>query len=624
MTDQSVVLQCAEGTPIDRLARFTIALSVAAAMLSLGCTGMAWKKALRTDSAAGYYQYIRDHPKSDYVADAEQRIAFHKVLRRPDLTGYRRFQSEYPDSMLLPKLRVAIEELAFEAAMAAGTADAYRSFQKEFADGTNVRRAAGNAEYLAANGFGHRPAELQAFASRYPESDFAAEAQRSLQALETRSQTRFRRVGLEIKIRRGTPEAKRIAKAFSDRAAKIYRDSGLELVPARRGVELPEMRLTIQHGEKLESATVKGGEMSRAGVVARTRVTLRRGAKGPVVWSRDFQIRVLPHQRIAGASLLFASEPSKLYWEDFFVPVATWESRAAVRSAVELGDKVVAVDADQSRAVILYGSGDFQLWGLSDPEAPVLLAEYDRASEIEHFHGVRIIDDRVVLFGQDGLEIVHFGAEGPKPAVTRSRGEVGSIAALEPVRDGLLLASSQGLLLTDRKGGNARRVMRRMILGMSAMGENLVLADGDTVFVSTVELLRQQKVIAKLRLGREFKPARVRVADEHAVVMGDTGVVILRIPRSGKPRVVAKLNRASSGEVRDALSMAGRIFLVGSRGVQLLDLDRQRVAEAVDVVPRQHVARSGRHLVLVGDDRLQVVDGLPFADLRPLPARPAH
>jgi hypothetical protein len=28
--------------------------------------------------------------------------------------------------------------------------------------------------------------------------------------------------------------------------------------------------------------------------------------------------------------------------------------------------------------------------------------------------------------------------------------------------------------------------------------------------------------------------------------------------------------------------------------------------------------------VLVGDDRLQVVDGLPFADLRPLPARPAH
>jgi hypothetical protein len=619
-----VVAVCEEGTPIDRLARLTIAVAVGAAVFALGCTGMAWKKALRTDSAAGYYRYIRDHPKSSYIGAAEERIAFHKVLRRPDLNAYHRFQTEYPESALLPKLRVAIEELAFEAAMAAGTADAYQRFQKDFADGIHVRRAAGNAAYLAANGFGHRPSELQTFAATHPESDFAAEALRSLEALEARSQTRFQRVGLEIKINRGTPEGKRIAKAFGDRAVKAYRDAGMELVPARRGVKLPEMRLTIQHGEKLESAEVKGGEVSRAGVVARTRVTLRRGAKGPVVWSRDFQVRVLPHQRIADASLLFASEPAKLYWEKFFVPVATWESRAAVRPALQLTDTVVAVDADQSRAVVLYGDGDFQLWGLSDPQAPTLLAEYDRASEIEHFGGVRLVDDEVVLYGQDGLEIVHFGPEGPKAVVTRSRGEVGSIRALQPVREGLLLASSQGLLLADRRGGNAKRVMRRMILGIAALGDKLVLADGDIVFVSTVELLRQQRVMAKLRLGREFKPAHVRVADGHAVVMGDGGIVVLGIPRSGKPRVVAKLNRSSSGEVRDALSMAGRIFLVGSRGVQLLDADRTRVAEAVDVVPRQFIARSGRHLVLAGEDHLQVVDVLPFTGLPPLPARPAQ
>jgi hypothetical protein len=535
---------------------------------------------------------------------------------------YNRFRQEYPESTLLPRLKLAVEELAFEAAMAAGTPEAYRRFLKEFADGSHVRRAAGNAEFLAAKGFGHRPAELAAFASKYPESDFAAEVQRSLDALEARSQTRFRRVGLEIKVARGTPEAKRLAKAFTDRAAKIYRDSGLELVPAGRGVELPEMRLTIRHGEKLESAKVKGADVSRAGVVARTQVTLERGPRGPVVWSRDFQVRVLPHQAIDGASLLFASEPAKLYWEEFFVPVATWDSSQAVRPAVELKRPVAAVDADQSRAVILYGDGDFELWGVADPEAPTLLAAYDRASEIEHFDGVRIVDDRVVLYGQDGLEIVRFGPEGAQPVVTRSRGEIGSISALEPVEGGLLLASSQGLLLADRDGGKPQRVMRRMVLGMAALGKNLVLADGDTVFVSSLELLRQQRVVAKLRLGREFKPAHVRVADGHAVVMGDTGVVVLRIPRSGKPRVVAKLNRASAGEVRDALAMSGLIFLVGERGVQLLDADRKHVAEAVDVVPRQHVARSGRHLVLVGGDRLQVVDGLPFADPGSRPARP--
>jgi hypothetical protein len=380
------------------------------------------------------------------------------------------------------------------------------------------------------------------------------------------------------------------------------------------------MRLVIRHGEKLERARVKGGEVTRAGVVARTHVTLRRGAKGPVVWSRDFQLRVLPHERIAGASLLFASEPAKLYWEEFFVPVVTWQSSAAVRSALEVGEDVAAVDADHGRVVVLHADGDFQLWGLSDPESPTLLAAYDRASKIEHFDGVRIVGERVVLFGQDGLEIVGFGPEGLQAVATHSRGEVGSIAALEPTADGMLLASSKGLLLSDRDGGNTRRIMRRIVLGMAAVGDKLVFTDGDSVFVSTLELLRHERVSAKLRLGREFKPAHVRVAGRHAIVMGDGGFVVLDVASSVKPRLVAKLNRASAGEVRDALSMDGQIFLVGERGVQLLDLASQRIVEAIDVLPRQRVARAGRHLVLVGDDRLQMVDALPFRETKSVPA----
>ena len=628
MADQWVVPVRPEGTPIDRLARFTIAVSLAVAVFCLGCAGMAWKKALKTDSATGYYQYIRAHPNSRYIAAAQERIEFHKVVRRPSLRGFNTFRAAHPDSALLPDLRKAIEELAFDSARARGTVAAFRRFEAEFPDSALALRAAANARYLTAQGFPNDPAALSAFASAHPESDFAAEAQRSVAALDTRARTRSRRVGLEIKVARGTPEAKRIAKAFTDRAAKIYRDSGLQLVTSaatRSGAgSAPEMRLVIRHGEKLESAHVEGGDVSRAGVVARTQVTLRRGAKGPVVWSRNFQLRVLPHERIAGASLLFASEAAELYWEEFFVPVATWQSSAAVRSALEVGEDVVAVDADHGRAVVLLGNGDFQLWGLSDPEAPALLAAYDRASEIEHFDGVRIMGERVVLFGQDGLEIVGFGPEGLQPVVTHSRGEVGSIAALQPTADGMLLASSKGLLLSDRDGGKARRVMRRIVLGMAAIGDKLVFTDGDSVFVSTLELLRQERVTAKLRLGREFKPSHVRVAGHHAIVMGEGGFVVLDIASSEKPRLVAKLNRASAGEVRDALSMDDQIFLVGERGVQLLDLASQRIVEAVDVLPRQRVARAGRHLVLVGDDRLQMVDALPFREAKSVPAKRTH
>ena len=72
--------------------------------------------------------------------------------------------------------------------------------------------------------------------------------------------------------------------------------------------------------------------------------------------------------------------------------------------------------------------------------------------------------------------------------------------------------------------------------------------------------------------------------------------------------------------MRDAVRVGGRAFLLGARGVELLDGSGRRVVETVDVAPRERVARSGRHLVIIGGQQLQVMDGLPFA--RSL-ARPA-
>jgi hypothetical protein len=345
-------------------------------------------------------------------------------------------------------------------------------------------------------------------------------------------------------------------------------------------------------------------------------VTLRDGAAGEAakpIFERAFEFRVDAHERIASASMLFAAKPAKRYWDHFFVPVSSWQSSAAVRPAIELEKKVTAVDAVLGRAVVLFQDGDFQLMGLSDPENPVVLARYDRESKLEHFEGVKIVGDKIVLFGQDGLEIVAFTSEGLRATATRSRGELGSVSAIVPTEEGLLLASSQGLLLAESDGSNAERVMRRIAHGLDAMGETLVFTDGESVFVSTLALLRQNRVVAQLRLGREFKPGRVRVVDSHAIVMGQGGVVVLDLGNPAKPRVSSKLARRASGLVHDAVRVGNRVFLLGARGMQLLDQKGARIVEAVDVSPQQRVARTGRHLVIVGEHQLQVVDGLPFA-----------
>jgi len=622
-------IQRAEGIPIERLARLTTVrtltiLIALAALAPLGCMSSAWDRALAEDTPQAYHRFMREYPDSEYAAGAEERIAFHKVKRRPSLRAYLDFRAQYPETTLLEELRPSIEPLAFQAARAAGTGTAYRSFAEQFPGGPLARRAEGNAVFIDANGYSGRPDDLRGFADEHPDSDFAAEAMRTVEALDIRADTGFRRVGLVIDIAPGTPEVDRLVKAFTERAFSDYEHSGvaLEVIPDIARANAPTVRLVIKHGEGIQGSTVSGaGNVQSAGVMARTQVTLRDGPDTPPIFDRSFELRIDAQDHIARASMLFASKQAKLYWDNFFVPVASWRSTAAVRPVVDLEKKASAVDAVLGRAVVLFADGDFQLMGLSDPEKPVVLARYDRKSKLEHFEGVKIVGDQVMLFGQDGLEIVSFTSEGPVASSTYSRGEVGQVADIVQTQEGLLLASSMGLLLADRDGSNAQRLMRRIVLGLAAHGETLVFTDGDSVFVSTVAMLRQNRVIAQLRLGSVFKPERVRVVETSAVVMGQAGIVVIDLSEPMKPRVVSKLARNASGLVRDAARVGDRVFLLGTRGVQLLDESGRRIVEAVDVKPRERVARTGRHLVIVGEKQLQVIDGLPFAGAVPARAR---
>jgi hypothetical protein len=106
----------------------------------------------------------------------------------------------------------------------------------------------------------------------------------------------------------------------------------------------------------------------------------------------------------------------------------------------------------------------------------------------------------------------------------------------------------------------------------------------------------------------------VRVEGDVAVVMGEGGVLLVHL-RGDKPRLVGRFERRDVGEVRDALRVDGRVYLVGSRGLQLLDAGYRRIVESIDVLPRQRAAATGRHLVVGGGSHVQIVDTLPFSSV---------
>lgn len=591
-----------------------LALAVFAS-LAMGCVGGAWKQALRDDTPAAYYRFLRDHPDSKYSPDAKARLAFHKVKRRPSLEGFAKFNEEFPEHPLLAELRPLLEDKAFEVARGAGTPEAYREFTAQFPDGPLAQRGEGNAVYLENAGFGFRTNDLASFAESHPASDFAPEAARTASSVSLPQTTRIQRVGLRIDISPATPEAARVRRAFHEAAIKQYRSVGVELVSMpdiqQAGANLPDTILTIHHNEEWVDTKISREKVSRPGVDARTQVTMKVGAEGAPIWDRLFEIHVDPQQHLDQTSVLFGPS-GRRYWSAFFVPVARWQSQGSVRSLVSLSKTATAVDATSDRSVVVFEDGDFQLVDLADPAKPAVLASHTRTRDFKTWSGVKIIGGRIAIFGEDGMELVGFTGGGTETLASLDRGAIGSIVAVEPMGDRIALAGNRGLIVTEGDGGSPQILLRRAVRGMSIVRDTLILSDGESVMLSTPALLKQGRVLSQLRLGRDFGPGRVRAFGNTAVVIGSTGVLVLDMTNTAKPRVISKIHNRHTGPIQDAGSVGGRIFLLGDRGLVVLDEKGRAVAESVDVEPRARLAAMGRHVVSVGEQQLQVVDATPF------------
>lgn len=594
--------------------RLSVALLSVIFCLS-GCADSAWRAARAADNPSEYHRFLRQHGGSEHADEARERLAMARVRSQPTRESFDAFREAYPESALLAELRPYVEEEFFVQARRRGTAAAYREFLRDFSDGTYASRARGNAEYLEQNGFAGRLAELKDFARRYPASDYAAEAQRSVAAAELRRSTAFRRVGLLFDIPRTSPGAERLARVFAERATAAYQKAGLDLIvlsgPKDPRLGTVSAYLGISHREEQVRTEVQGGNVSQAGILARTRVTLAHPNDEEPIWSHSFEFRAPVSEQRHGISILFGPG-STTYWSEFFVPVASWNTRHALREGQSFQKPAVAVAMAGSRAVVLFGDGDLEMLDVADPANPALIAEYRRVRDLARFEGVTLARSRVVMFGPDGIEIVRLGSQGLEREAVYGRDAVGSIVGVEGFGDELVAAGNRGLLWIGSAEQGIRQLAPQEMLGLARLGDRLLFTDGISLRISTLPLLKAGRSEGELRLGRGFRPSRVHAAGASAVVLGDRGTAWVDVSTPSKPRVRSRVDAAEVGEVRDAVSVGGRLFLLGVRGLQVSDASGERVVDSADVGALQRLEATGRHLVLVGDNNLRVVDTTPF------------
>ncbi len=601
--------------------RILVVLVLASSLLA--CAGGAWRSALKEDTASAYHRFLIDHPDASQAPLARERLAFVRIRNKPTAAAYEQFKRDFPGSALLPELAPYAEEPLFQQARAAGTPEAYRAFAREFPGGLLRARAEGNAEFLEKGGFGGDPVALAEFAERHPDSDFAAEAARSAAALAVRARTAIRRVGLVVTVDPGTPGPDRLARAFTEHAAKRYAEAGLELFPLAgesdpRGASFPA-KLVIHHSEREVKTELGRGNVSRPGVLAETRVELRLAGEKQPVWADTFSYRASIGEVSPQRSVVFGPGGGA-YWESFYIPFATWKNRAAVRSPMSLSKPPAAVETVGSRAVVLFEDGDFQIFDLADPTQPVLVGEYQRARDLTRWSGVRLVGDRVLIYGEDGLEVVQLTPAGPKREANFGRGVVGWVVSAVPYGNDWILAGKRGLQRLPVGGGDPVQLVEREIRGLDRVGPHLIFTDESMLFVSTPELVKQQRVEAELQLGRGFGPGRVRADGTSAIVLGERGMIRLDVSNPARPRMLSRITTDEVGPLRDAALAGGRLFLLGQRGLLVVDATGERVVDTADVDARMHLGAAGRHLVMIGDGSLQVVDSTPF--VKSLPAAP--
>jgi hypothetical protein len=446
--------------------------------------------------------------------------------------------------------------------------------------------------------------------------------------MQLRNSTGFRRVGVVVDVNESTPGAERLSRVFRDRAATAYAAAGMATQTLADAKSARESNiaalLTIRHHEREASAELENGRMTGPAIVARTEVVLERIDETKPIWSDSFEYRAPLSARRDDLSILFA--PASNYWADadgeFFIPIARWNTEVLARPTRAFAKPAISIDIAVTRAVVVFGDGDFQVFDLSDPSRLAIVAEYRRERDLSRFEGVTIEGSSVALFGPDGIELVRLEGEDAHRERAWGRDRVGSVVDAESIDGEWLLATNRGLLQLGSDPERVRTLIARPIHGMArGSDDRIVFTDGISLFVASLETLQSGRVDQELHLGRGFHPQRVHANGAAAVVLGARDAAWVDL-RSSPPRLLSRISAKDAGRIHDASMIGDQLFLIGSRGLQVADPSGQRVVDSVDVDARRRIEAAGRHLVMLGEKSLQVVDATPFVAPSPASSEP--
>jgi hypothetical protein len=593
------------------------AVTVIVILLAFGCASSSrnWERALKQDSPGGYHRFLRENPRSRHADEAKERLAYSRLMKNPTADSYAEFREKYPNSPLNEELRPIVEDRVFEQVRARGTVEAYREFMAEFPDGTHLERARGNVEYLVKRGFSGDPSELAAFADRHPASDFADEARRSVSLIQTRQQRPIRSIGLVLEVDPGTPGSPQLTRTFAERAGAHYAKSHVQVVPLEsatdpRAAEVDAL-LTIEHHEAEVRAEMSEGLSSSAGIVATTKVTLRRPGDTVPIRSDEFSHKVALSDHKDDQSIVFGTSGHR-YWDSFFFADATWSNHLATRAEFDVKKSGVAVEMIDHRAAVLFEDGSFEIVDLSDPAEPQVIARYVRPRDLTRWEGVRSIDGRIAIFGGDGLELVELAAAGPKKILALDRTAIGSIVAVEDIGGGILLAGSHGLMLLESGSKLPKLLVDQAVLGAAVHGGRIYFVSGSSLFTSSLPTLMRKKAENELRIDDGFGPGRIRIWGTTLIVMGDTDLLLVDVSRPSAPRIQSRITTVGRGEIRDAIALRGRLYVLSDHGLLVSNVADGHTHDSVGVAALDRMSFAGRHLVMIGDSSLQVVDTTPF------------
>lgn len=158
-------------------------------VLLVGCRDGAFGQASKSDSIAGYREFLRANPADPNAEAAKERLAeleLAEAERIHTVIGYKRFLEAFPDGDEAQRARAHLETLRFNAALGRKTGLALRQFLKEHRDGAH--RAEAEAALarleLAELGASDDPSVVSALAARHADrAEVATDASERLDEL---------------------------------------------------------------------------------------------------------------------------------------------------------------------------------------------------------------------------------------------------------------------------------------------------------------------------------------------------------------------------------------------------------------------------------------------------------